>query len=119
VGADDGMKLHGELTHLIQDLVVDSKLGRGKSAEFRDLLKRAEGTVERYVEGQPGVVTRFGAFANTRGANVTFLDDEISMRTGDYVWRFTYDLFYGPAALRRMPQPEAIGPVLDTPLQLK
>ncbi|HSC03713.1 MAG TPA: hypothetical protein VLC49_10345, partial [Solirubrobacteraceae bacterium] len=103
----DGIKLHGELTHLIQDLVVDSKLGRGASAEFRQLLKDAEGTIERYVEGQPGVVTRFGAFANTLGANVTFLPDEVSMKTGDYVWRFTYDLFYGAESLRRMPQPEA------------
>jgi hypothetical protein len=81
----DGIKLHGELTHLIQDLVVDSKLGRGASAKFRQLLKDAEGTIERYAEGQPGVVTRFGAFANTRGANVTFLPDEVSLKTGDYV----------------------------------
>jgi hypothetical protein len=115
----DGIKLHGELTHLIQDLVVDSKLGRGASAKFRQLLKDAEGTIERYAEGQPGVVTRFGAFANTRGANVTFLPDEVSLKTGDYVWRFTYDLFYGAESLRRMPQPEAIGPVLDRLFQLK
>jgi hypothetical protein len=115
----DGIKLHGELTHLIQDLVVDSKLGRGASANFRRLLKDAEGTIERYLPGQPGVVTRFGAFANTRNANVTFLPDELSVKTGDYVWRFTYDLFYGAESLRRMPQPEAIGPVLDTLFSLK
>jgi hypothetical protein len=119
VGADDGIKLHGELTHLLQDLVVDSKLGRGASAKFRQLLKDAEGTIERYVPGQQGVVTRFGAFANTPNANFTFLPDELSMKTGDYVWRFTYDLFYSAESLRRMPQPEAIGPVLDKLFQLK
>jgi hypothetical protein len=119
VGADDGVKLHGELTHLLQDLVVDSKLGRGASAKFRQLLKHAEGEITRFVPGQRDVVTQFGALANTRGANVTFLPDEVSMKTGDYVWRFTYDLFYGAESLRRMPQPEAIGPVLDRLFQLK
>ena len=41
------------------------------------------------------------------------------MKTGDYVWRFTYDLFYLDPALRRMPQPEAMGPVLDGLFGLK
>jgi hypothetical protein len=50
---------------------------------------------------------------------VTFLPGEISMRTGDYVWRFTYDLFYSSESLRRLPQPEAIGPVLDRLFSLK
>jgi hypothetical protein len=61
----------------------------------------------------------FGAFSQTADANVTFLPGEISMRTGDYVWRFTYDLFYSSESLRRLPQPEAIGPVLDRLFSLK
>lgn len=102
---------HGELTHLIQDLVVDQKLGAGASARFRKLLGQAEGTVERYVPGRSGVKTKFGAFDGEVDPryNVTFLPGENSMKTGDYVWRFTYDLFYTNAARRRMPQPEAMG----------
>ncbi|HKO27057.1 MAG TPA: hypothetical protein VJU80_06330 [Solirubrobacteraceae bacterium] len=115
------IQLHGELTHLMQDLVVDSKLGAGASASFRKLLKDAEGTIWRFVPGRPGVVTRFGAYDGyvNRAYNATFLPNENVMKTGDYVWRFTYDLFYLDPALRRMPQPEAMGPVLDGLFGLK
>ena len=41
------------------------------------------------------------------------------MKTGDYVWRFTYDLFYMPVGMRRMPQPEAMGPALKELFHLK
>jgi hypothetical protein len=120
VGTND-IQLHGELTHLMQDLVVDSKLGAGASASFRTLLKDAEGTIWRYAPGRPGVVSKFGAYDGytNRAYNATFLPDENVMKTGDYVWRFTYDLFYLDPALRRMPQPEAMGPVLDGLFGLK
>jgi hypothetical protein len=119
VGVDGA--LHGELTHLVQDLVVDSKLGRGASAKFRQLLDKAEGEVQRFVPGKPGVLTKYGAFDGTKraSANVTFLKGEASMPTGDYVWRFTYDLLYLDEGMRRMPQPEAMGPVLDEVFALK
>jgi hypothetical protein len=102
---------HGELTHLIQDLVVDQKLGPGASARFRKLLDQAEGTIERYVPGSQSVKTKFGAFdgAADYRYNVTFLPGENTMKAGDYVWRFTCDLFYVDPSLRRMPQPEAMG----------
>jgi len=78
---------HGEMTHLIQDLVVDRALKRAgvnlRSSEFRELLGKAEGTV---VEAE--------GYATT--ANKTFIKNkqewETDMKTGDYVWRFTYDL---------------------------
>jgi hypothetical protein len=41
------------------------------------------------------------------------------MKTGDYVWRFTYDLFYTDRALRRMPQPEAMGRAMNEVFGLK
>lgn len=119
LGVGVGPQLHGELTHLIQDLVVDSKLGVGESAKFRDLLGKAEGTIERFLPGRPNVRSKFGAFANNKKANITFLPDENSIRTGDYVWRFTYDLLYLRRSLRRMPQPEAIGPVLNELFELR
>ena len=31
------------------------------------------------------------------------------MRTGDYVWRWTYDLLYEKEALRRLPSPKRLG----------
>src|SRR6202012_2258189 len=95
VGTND-VQLHGELTHLMQDLVVDSQLGAGASASFRKQLAGAEGPILRYVPGKPGVLSKFGAYDGyvTRAYNATFLPDENVMKTGDYVWRFTYDLFY-------------------------
>jgi hypothetical protein len=117
--------LHGELIHLIQDLVVDHKLGAGASARFRQLLGKAEGTIERFVPGKANVPTKFGAFDGTKELkyNVTWFDQEntieTSMKTGDYVWRFTYDLFYANPALRRMPQPEAMGRALNELFGLK
>lgn len=119
VGVEDA--LHGELTHLVQDLVVDSKLGRGASAKFRQLLEHAEGEIPRFVPGKPGVLTKYGAYDGTKraSANVTFLKGETAMPTGDYVWRFTYDLLYLDEGMRRLPQPEAIGPVLEEVFALK
>ena len=113
--------LHGELTHLIQDLVVDQKLGPGATARFRKLLGQAEGTIERYVPGRQSVKTKFGAFDGAVDSryNVTFLPGENTMKTGDYVWRFTYDLFYVDPALRRMPRPEAMGKAMKEPFGLK
>jgi hypothetical protein len=78
---------HGAFTHLLQDLVVDRALARAganlRSTGFRELLGQAEGTV---VEAE--------GFATT--ANTTFIKNakefETDMKTGDYVWRFTYDI---------------------------
>lgn len=93
---------HGSLTHLIQDLVVDRAFARAgrpmRSAEFRARLAHAEGEVTRDVY-------------DTSEA-MTFLDPplvpvrETKMTTGDYVWRFTYDLILDG----HMPQPENIWP---------
>jgi hypothetical protein len=91
---------HGEMTHLIQDLVVDRALKRAavnlRSAAFRELLGKAEGKV---VEAE--------GYATT--ANRTFIKNEkeweTDMRTGDYVWRFTYDLLQGG----HLNKPEEVG----------
>ena len=104
-------QLHGDLTHMLQDLVVDQALGSGASARFRKLLGEAEGEITEFVEGKPLVRTRFGAHRGPT-ANVTFLKDEHSMKTGDYVWRWIYDLLYTEPSLRRLPQPEAVMPKL-------
>lgn len=109
--------LHGEMVNLIQDLVVDKKLGAGTSSSFRKLLGQAEGKIERLLPGGT-TPSKFGAY---KGPNVTFIlrENETAMKTGDYVWRWTYDLFYVDEPLRRMPQPEAIGPVLEKLFGLK
>jgi hypothetical protein len=115
-----GTSLHGELTHLIQDLVVDSRLGEGASAAFRGALKHAEGTIERFIPGTTRrEETEFGIYARSPSANITFLPTENSMKTGDYVWRFTYDLLYLDVARRRLPQPEVVGKLLDEMFELK
>ena len=113
---------HGAMTHLLQDLVVNEALGGpDKSAEFRELLGKAEGTVERYVRrGGQLVPSKFAELPNT-----IFVDEvnqagdvvpEVKMQTGDYVWRFTYDLLYQGDALKdlgRLPQPEVLRPLLN------
>jgi len=41
---------------------------------------------------------------------------EVKMQTGDYVWRFMYDLLYQGDALKdlgRLPQPEVLRPLLN------
>ena len=62
------LRLHGQMTHLLQDLVVNKALGGPrKSAEFRQLLGKAEGTVERYVwEGDQLVPSRFAQLPDTK-----------------------------------------------------
>ena len=87
-------KAHGELSHLIQDLVLDKAFGAGTSANFRRLLGRAEGEVTVWAQGakaNTAKLTPYGAHSRS-GANTTFLEGETKMRTGDYVWRWTYDL---------------------------
>jgi hypothetical protein len=125
---DDALagKDHGSMTHILQDLVVDKALGAGGSVEFRALLGRAEGTVERYVgktrtpstftqlpDGRPLPNETFMTYA---GPNNTVIP-ELQMATGDYVWRFTYDLFYENQAMfqkyARLPQPERLRPALN------
>jgi hypothetical protein len=60
-------------------LVVDKALGAGGSAEFRStLLANAEGRIKRYVQRGPKDIE--GPFTR--------------LPSGDYVWRFTHDLFY-------------------------
>ena len=113
---------HGQMTHLLQDLVVNKALGGPRtSAEFRQLLGKAEGTVNRYEwKGDKLVPSRFAEVPNTvfvdskkAGGGV---ETEFDMRTGDYVWRFMYDLFYTGEALAklgRLPQPERLRPLLN------
>ena len=110
----------GELTHLIQDLVLDKAFGAGTSASFRRLLGQAEGEVTVWTQAAKNntvKLSEFGAHSRS-GANTTFLEGETRMRTGDYVWRWTYDLLYEKEALRRLPQPEAVGPQLDALLDV-
>ena len=49
--------------------------------------------------------------------NTVFSPTEFNMQTGDYVWRFTYDLFYESEQTRkafgRLPQPEVLRPLLN------
>jgi hypothetical protein len=124
---------HGQYTHLLQDLVVDKVLGPGGSARFRsELLANAEGTIKRYVQRRAGDTltnSRFTQLPSGRPLpNSTFTDvydpvtkkliyTETEMKLGDYVWRFTYDLFYkGDEALKqygRLPQPERLRPALN------
>ena len=111
---------HGELTHLIQDLVLDKAFGAGTSSRFRQLLGKAEGEVTLWTQGAKTntvKLTRYGEHSRS-GSNTTFLEDETRMRTGDYVWRWTYDLLYQAEDLRRLPQPEAVGPQLDALLDV-
>jgi hypothetical protein len=114
-------KAHGELAHLMQDLVLDKAFGAGTSSSFRRLLGRAEGEVTVWTQAAKSntvELTPFGKHSRSN-ANTTFLEGETKMRTGDYVWRWTYDLLYEAEDLRRLPQPEAIGPKLDELLGLQ
>ena len=107
---------HGDLSHLIQDLVLDKAFGAGTSGRFRQLLGKAEGKVgvwEQAAKSNTVKLTRFGEHSRSK-ANITFLEGETEMRTGDYVWRWTYDLLYDKEALRRLPQPEIVNPKLDS-----
>jgi hypothetical protein len=111
---------HGEMTHLIQDLVLDKAFGAGTSASFRKLLGQAEGEVTVWTQAAKTntvKLTKYGTHSRS-GANTTFLDDETRMSTGDYVWRWTYDLLYAKVPMRRLPQPEAVGPQLDALLDV-
>ena len=109
-------KAHGDLSHLLQDLVLDKAFGAGTSSQFRQLLGRAEGEVhvwEQAAKSNTVRLTKFGEHSRS-GANTTFLDGETKMSTGDYVWRWTYDLLYNKDAMRRLPQPEIVNPKLDS-----
>ena len=118
-----GQYLHGAMTHLLQDLVVNEALGGPhKSAEFRELLGKAEGTVKREVgRGGELVPSKFAQHPNTIFVDETnqagdVVRREVEMRTGDYIWRFMYDLFYQGDALKnlgRLPQPEFLRPLLN------
>jgi hypothetical protein len=86
------------------------------------LLGKAEGTVERYVRrGGQLVPTKFAEPPNTIFVDETnqagdVVRPEVQMRTGDYVWRLMYDLFYQGDALKnfgRLPQPEVLRPLLE------
>ena len=71
-------KAHGELTHLIQDLVLDKAFGAGTSASFRRLLGQAEGEVTVWTQAAKTntvKLTEFGTHSRS-GANTTFLDGE-------------------------------------------
>ena len=121
---DEAGELHGQMTHLLQDLVVNKALGGPRaSAEFRQLLRKAVGTIERYVwEGDQLVRSRYEQVPNqTFSGKAGESGMEWNMRTGDYVWRFTYDLFYmfdpGKAdelkSLSRLSQPELLRLLLN------
>ena len=121
---DEAGLLHGQMTHLLQDLVVNKALGGpGASAEFRQLLKKAVGTIERYVwEGDKLVRSRYEQVPNqTFSGEAGESGMEWNMRTGDYVWRFTYDLFYmfdrdkanELKTLSRLSQPELLRLLLN------
>jgi hypothetical protein len=99
---------HGSLTHLIQDLVVDRAFQEAnismRSPKFRALLREAEGVVTRAEYGTADAMT----FLDPPLVKVA----ETEMATGDYVWRFTYDLI-----LRgHMPQPENMWPLIKLAL---
>jgi hypothetical protein len=95
---------HGGITHLLQDLVVDRAFADAKlemtSAQFRALLAKAEGTVEP----DPNGLT-----VSTGGTG--------KLRTGDYVWQLTYDLYRDEHD--HLPQPEAIGDKLKPIFKLQ
>ena len=86
--------MHGSMTHILQDLVVDRALKaagkRMSSTEFRALLGEAE-----------------GAFKAGKKAE--------RLRTGDYIWRATYD----QVQLGHLPTPESLSPILNKLLALK
>ena len=121
---DEAGELHGQMTHLLQDLVVNKALGGPRaSAEFRQLLRKAVGTIERFVwEGDQLMGSRYEQVPNqTFSGKAGESGMEWNMRTGDYVWRFTYDLFYmfdrGKAdelkSLSRLSQPELLRLLLN------
>lgn len=118
-------QLHNEMTHALQDLVLDYRVGPGAGARFRKLLGEAEGSVPKFVQGNKTSTVQLSKWGRHEGpgANVTFLKNNVENETeilmGDYVWRFTYDLLYNDPALRRLPQPEKIGPILRWFFNLK
>jgi hypothetical protein len=53
---------------------------------------------------------------DAKDAAGNLISRETEMTTGDYVWRWTYDLFYPTGKLAshgRLPQPELLRPVLN------
>jgi hypothetical protein len=68
---------------------------------------------EQAAKSNTAKLTKFGEHSRS-GANTTFLPDETEMSTGDYVWRWTYDLLYEKEGMMRLPQPEITNPKLDS-----
>jgi hypothetical protein len=104
---------HGSLTHLIQDLVVDRAFQEAnismRSPQFRALLREADGTVTRAEFGTAEATT----FLDASPPVLPVAETEIA--TGDYVWRFTYDLI-----LRgHLPQPENMWPLIKIALGIQ
>lgn len=97
--------LHGAMTHLIQDLVVDRALRDAglsvkSSAQFRGLLGKAEGILSDAEYGATKTLT----FVKTKDRKIW----ETELRTGDYIWRMVYDHTDGT----QINVPEAIKPLL-------
>lgn len=121
------------MTHLLQDLVVDRALGGlGESVRFRSqLLAKAEGKVKRYLPSKAGercapLPSRSSPAARRAEHHLRRRYDpvdttklvyhESEMTTGDYVWRFTYDLFMRSRCSRdfaQLPQAERLRPALN------
>ena len=91
-------QLHGQMTHLLQDLVVNEALGGPHaSAEFRQTAgKGRRARSDLCMGGRP-----VGALSTTAAPQPNCIQWARASRdmdgtgdTGDYVCRFTYDLFY-------------------------
>ena len=101
---------HGELGHLLQDLVVNRALAKANagltSPEFRGLLGKLEAMLSKDAYQTKKALTFITGDA----------EKEVTMKTGDYVWRLTYDLFEQPP---RLPMPEKLGEILQTLVGLR
>jgi hypothetical protein len=95
---------HKALMHLIQDLVVDRAFRELKiemtSGKFRALLGKTE-----------------GRFRPPAGAAVISTGPKGDLRTGDYVWQMTYDLYL--RTKDHLPQPEVVGRDMFDLFQMK
>jgi hypothetical protein len=98
--------VHGALTHLLQDLVVDLGLKLANknltSAQVRNLLVHIPGKIKP-------LRVPAGPIIDTGGPD--------ELRIGDYAWQLTYDL--NVPGRGQLPQPEALGEALRPLLKLK